>query len=89
MPPDPPVSGKLFYKDPALVIGFFLTLLAGVNALVSNGGFADGLSFDEVLSIVLPALAGIGIRFKAYSQETVDKLATRSAQRQVLADKKR
>jgi hypothetical protein len=80
MPPDVPATGPSgpFYKEPAVVIGAIITLLAGVLALVQGDGLADGLQLIEITAILGPVLAGFGIRFKAYSQATVDEIVESS-----------
>jgi hypothetical protein len=76
MPPDVPATGPSgpFYKEPAVVIGAIITLFAGVLALLQGDGLADGLQLIEITAILGPVLAGFGIRFKAYSQATVDEI---------------
>lgn len=91
--PDPPVaeSGPL-YREPALTIGFILALLIAVAqaalGIADKGGFEDGVDLTEISLILAPIAAALGTRFKAFSQATVDRLATRSAQEAVVIEGK-
>lgn len=88
-----PTTGGPIYKEPAVVIGIIvgalIALLQGVLGLADAGGLDDGLSLNEAGTIVMPVIAGLLIRFKVFSQQTVDLLAPRAAQAKAVEQKKK
>lgn len=75
-PPKVPAStkGSIFYRLPAPVIGFIMTVVSGALVFLQGNGLDDGLQWKEIVAIVAPALTGILTYFKVYSQAAVDQI---------------
>lgn len=80
-----PVSPGPFAKEPALIIGVALAIVNGLLAVLGAGGFDDGFQWADLVPIIGPVLAALGIRQSVFSQRTVDALAPRSVQRRVVS----
>jgi hypothetical protein len=75
-------------KEPAIIIGALVAVVAGAIALIQGHGLDDGLQLDEALTVAAPLAAAFGIRFKTWAQYTVDLLAPRDAQRRAIEQRK-
>jgi hypothetical protein len=76
------------HKEPAIWIGIAFAVLGAIASLVQGGGFKDGIQLDEIAAILGPIAAGLGIRSQVFSQFTADLMATRTAQRQAVEQRK-
>jgi len=79
-------------KEPSLITGALLALLAGLTTLLGAGGLEDGFQVNPDLWIILgPVAAALGIRFNpnVWSQETVDLAAKKEDQRRALRHRAR
>jgi hypothetical protein len=70
-------------REPALILGALAAAVVAALQLASGGGFSDGLSIEEVGQIATPIAMAFGIRFKVWSQASVDRVAPRDVQRRV------
>jgi hypothetical protein len=76
-------------KEPALILGALAAVAIAALQLASGGGFSDGLSIEEAGQILAPLAAVFGIRATVFSQSTVDELAPRDKQIQVVKRRRR
>jgi hypothetical protein len=81
---------SLFDREAPLIWG---AILAGVSAYITlkgAGGLDDGFQLDpDGIFIAGPILAALGIRYKTWSQDSVDVLVPRANQEAYKADKRR
>ena len=68
-------------KEAALILGGLAALVNGIVTVAGLGAFEDGLQWADLVPILAPLMASLGIRESVYSKFTVEHLAEFKARR--------
>jgi hypothetical protein len=58
-------------KEAALILGGVAALVNGIVTVAGLGGFDDGLQWEDLIPILAPVAAALGIRQEVFSKATV------------------
>lgn len=82
-----PTAPAPLQRQPIVILTVLLVLGQALITGLGIGELKDGFQVGDISVFVLTVLTGVIARMSVFSQETVDLLAPRSAQKQAVAKK--
>lgn len=79
----------IFGREPAVILGAVVSAAGAAVLLITGHGLDDGLQLGEALTVLSPIGLAFGIRLSVWAPATVDQLAPRDKQRQVVEARRR